>query len=89
VTVAYIDARATASPELIDRLEQQVGQRLPDDYRDHLLRQDGGSLEFNSEGVQNIFGLGELPEYQSTWENLQVYHDRVPPWLLPVASSFA
>lgn len=88
MAVTYIDRKAPASPELIDRLEQQVGRRLPDDYRDYLLRQDGGSLDFNSEGVQSIFGLGEVPGYASIWENLQTYHDRVPRWLLPVASNF-
>jgi SMI1 / KNR4 family (SUKH-1) len=67
-------------------LEQQVGQRLPDDYRDYLLQQDGGRLADNTEAVKTIFGLGELLGYErNMWKMLRTFHDRVPAWLLPAA----
>jgi cell wall assembly regulator SMI1 len=86
VAVAYRNREAPAPQELINRLEQQVGQRLPDDYRDYLLQQDGGRLVDNNEAVKTIFGLGELLGYErNMWKMLQTFHDRVPAWLLPTA----
>jgi cell wall assembly regulator SMI1 len=87
MAVTYLDREAPASRDLVDRLEQQLGQSLPDDYRDYLLQQDGGRLSDNNEAVSEIFGLNESFEYyNSMWKHLQMYRDRVPPWLLPVAS---
>jgi cell wall assembly regulator SMI1 len=84
--VAYRRTEAPAPRELVDRLEEQAGHRLPDDYRDYLLRQDGGRLVSNNQAVKYVFGVGDVPDYESMWANLQVYEGRVPPWLLPVAS---
>jgi hypothetical protein len=39
-------------------------------YQDYLLEQDGGRLIDNNEAFKNIFGLGELPRYKSTWADV-------------------
>lgn len=76
-----------AAPALLDQLEDEVGLHLPDEYRRYLLQQDGGRLENNSQAIKSFFGLGaDVPEHRSMWAKLETYHDRLPPWLLPVAS---
>jgi cell wall assembly regulator SMI1 len=84
--VTYRDRRPPASAQLVARLEQYVGRELPLGYRDYLLEQDGGRLFDNSEAVKQILGLGDVPEFASLWHELEVYADRVPYWLLPVAT---
>ena len=84
--VTYRDRRPPASTHLVARLERHVGRALPPAYRNYLLEQDGGRLVDNSEAVTQIFGLGDLPEFASLWRKLEVYADRVPYWLLPVAT---
>jgi cell wall assembly regulator SMI1 len=71
---------------LLDDLEEEVGQRLPDEYREYLLDQDGGRLENNSQALTSFFGLGDVPEYRSMRAKLETYRDRLPPWLLPIAN---
>src|SRR5438045_1042548 len=85
MTVEYLRREPPASPQLVERLEQQLGRRLPESYRDYLLKQDGGRLRSNDAGVNTIFGLGEVPDWASMWRVLKTFHDRVPAWLLPVA----
>lgn len=85
MAVAYRRKQPPASPDLIDRLEQRIGRPLPASYRDYLLKQDGGRLTDNQEAVDTVFGLGEVPDWASMWEKLDVLKDRVPAWLLPVA----
>jgi hypothetical protein len=84
--VTYRDRRPPASAHLVARLERRVGRELPPAYRDHLLEQDGGRPFDNSEALTQIFGLGDVPEFASLWHKLEVYADRVPYWLLPVAA---
>lgn len=83
--VEYLRSEPPAPPQLVDRLEQQIGRRLPDAYRDYLLGRDGGRLDNNDGAVNDIFGLGEVPDWASMWLVLETFHDRVPAWLLPVA----
>jgi cell wall assembly regulator SMI1 len=85
MAVGYRNREAPAPPELVDRLEQRIGQRLPDDYRVYLLQQDGGRLQDNNRAVKHIFGIGQVPDYASMWRTLETYSERVPTWLLPVA----
>ena len=84
--VTYRDRRPPASTHFVARLERHVRRALPPAYRDYLLEQDGGRLCDNSEAIKQILGLGDLPEFASLWHALEVYADRVPYWLLPVAS---
>ena len=84
--LTYRDRRPPASTDLVARLEEHVRRALPPPYRDYLLEQDGGRVFDNSEALQQILGLGDLPEFASLWHKLEVYADRVPYWLLPVAT---
>ena len=84
--LTYRNRRPPASTDLVARLEEHVRRALPPPYRDYLLEQDGGRLFDNSEAIQQILGLGDLPEFASLWHKLDVYADRVPYWLLPVAT---
>ena len=85
MAVGYLRREPPASPELIARLEAQLGHPLPDDYRGYLLQQDGGRLNNNDQAVNTVFGLGDVPDWASMWGVLETYRDRVPGWLLPVA----
>jgi cell wall assembly regulator SMI1 len=85
MAVAYRLQPPPASPDLIDDLEQRIGRPLPSSYRDFLVRQDGGWLAANDEAIKVVFGLGDVPVELSMWHKLDVFHDRLPVWLLPVA----
>jgi cell wall assembly regulator SMI1 len=85
MAVGYRRREPPATPDLIDRLEQRLGQRLPTSYRDYLAAQDGGRLLDNNEVVTDVFGLGEVPDWCSLWKVLVTYDHRLPSWLLPVA----
>jgi cell wall assembly regulator SMI1 len=90
VSVGYRRQAAPAPADQIQRLEHRIGRPLPDSYRDYLRQHDGGQLQDNSEAVNEIFGVGpDAPEWASMWQKLDVYADRVPSWLLPVASDAA
>lgn len=90
MSVGYRRQAAPAPADQIERLERRIGRPLPDSYRDYLRQHDGGQLQDNSEAVNEIFGVGpEAPEWASMWQKLDVYDDRVPTWLLPVASDAA
>lgn len=87
MAVAFSETQAPASEELIQRLERQAGQPLPPGYREFLRQHDGGPLDVNDKAVDEIFGLGDdVPDFANMWQQLETYRDRVPPWLLPVAS---
>ena len=86
MAVTYRERRSPASELLLERLERRVGCALPADYRSYLAEQDGGELSDNTEAIREVFGLGEVSEFASMWHELEVYADRVPYWLLPVAS---
>jgi len=85
MAVAYRHREPPASPEQIVRLEERLGRALPADYRDYLLAQDGGRLASNDRAVDTIFGLGDVPDWASMWDKLDVLKDRMPSWLVPVA----
>ncbi len=85
MAVAYRHREPPASPEQIVRLEERLGRALPADYRDYLLAQDGGRLASNDGAVDTIFGLGDVPDWASMWDKLDVLKDRMPSWLVPVA----
>jgi cell wall assembly regulator SMI1 len=85
MSVAYYDRQPPATPEQIERLQQRIGRPLPTSYRAYLAEQDGGRLDNNDQAVNTIFGVGDLPDDDSIWEQLDVYGGRVPAWLLPVA----
>jgi cell wall assembly regulator SMI1 len=85
VAVAFRHREPPGSVEQIARLEARLGRVLPEDYRDYLLAQDGGRLADNSGALDTIFGLGDVPDWASLWDKLDVLTDRMPSWMLPVA----
>lgn len=90
MSVGYRREAGPAPEEDIERLERRAGRPLPAAYRDYLRQHDGGRLVDNSEAVNEIFGVGpDAPKWANMWQKLDVYADRVPSWLLPVASDAA
>ncbi len=89
---------APASPETIKTFEENHGINLPDDYRDFLQSQNGGRPEMTSrvftfqkeDGstsdslVDWFSGLIESEEY-SLEEDMDIYEDRIPKGMLPIA----
>jgi hypothetical protein len=87
LSVGYQRSAGPASDEDIQRLERHIGRPLPDAYRAYLRQQDGGRLETNHEAANEVFGVGpDTPEWADMWRFLDLYKDRVPAWLLPVAA---
>src|SRR5262249_38883564 len=87
MAVAFSETGPPATEESIARLEQRIGHPLPPHYRDFLGQHDGGPLDLNNRSVNEVFGLGDgVPDFASVWNALDTYRDRVPVWLLPVAS---
>ena len=68
-------------------LEELLGARLPEDYRNYLRRQDGGALEgYNNHGIEIICGVGEVPKWSSLWHLLSTQGDVIPAGFIPVGS---
>jgi cell wall assembly regulator SMI1 len=86
MAVTYRREAPPATLADVDRLEERIGQELPNDYRSYLLHQDGGRLADNDQAVKVIFGVREdAPDWSNMWDKLDIFEDRVPEWLLPVA----
>ena len=87
MAVGFSQVAQPATEESIRHLELQIGQSLPPAYAAFLRQHDGGPLDLNSKAVDEVFALGEaVPDFASMWSILNTYADRVPAWLLPVAS---
>jgi cell wall assembly regulator SMI1 len=87
MAVGFIEPSEPAPPSDVERLEHRIGRSLPDDYRNFLLRQDGGWMQMNDGAVKEILGVRDDASYNaSLWQALDTYNERVPNWLLPVAS---
>ncbi len=85
-TVEYDERYSAAPPEKVAELEARVGGPLPASYREYLAQQDGGTLSsYNNEGVETIFGIGDVPEWASLWKELDAWGDVLPSGFLPVA----
>lgn len=87
MAVAYERREPPAPPERIAELERRLGRSLPAAYRDYLAEVDGGRLANNDEAVNSVYGVGDVPDWASLWKKLDVFGDRVPAWLLPVADN--
>lgn len=82
------------SSEVLADFESQLGVKLPQDYRDHLLKYNGGDPRPNTfdispdEGqsnVHNLYGLHDGPYYSNLREVVEVFKGRIPNGLLPIS----
>ncbi|MBZ4375411.1 SMI1/KNR4 family protein [Corallococcus sp. AS-1-6] len=82
----------------LDSFEHRYGLRLPPPLRDFLLATNGGRPErdlFKLQGVPGnpfgrihfFFGLNDPVESCNLDWNLEVFRDRLPPGLLPIATT--
>lgn len=86
MAVTYRREAPPAAAADVERLERRIGRELPADYRTYLLERDGGRPVGNDEALKEIFGVREdAPDWSNMWDKLDIFADRVPPWLLPVA----
>jgi cell wall assembly regulator SMI1 len=86
MAVGFQEPGEPAPESAVERLEQHIGRRLPDDYRNFLLRQDGGWMHMNDGAVKEVYGVrDDAPKNGSLWRALDTFHGRVPSWLLPIA----
>jgi len=86
-----------ATEEAVVTLEEQIGSRLPEDYRRFMLRYNGGTPDpatfafiektygkSTSDAVRAFFSLGDH-EYYALEDSLATYTDRIPNGTLPIA----
>jgi SMI1-KNR4 cell-wall len=74
--------------------EEKVGINLPPDYRQYLLKYNGGSpvpSDFNipnhgMNSIDEMFGIHNGPKYLSLESNFETYKNRIPHGLLPIAN---
>src|SRR5687768_9249320 len=75
--------------------ERQLEVKIPEDYREYLLEIcNGGRPQDNvfeqgevSTGVASFFGVGHPEDDEDMIKVYEIYKDRVPSWLLPVADT--
>lgn len=63
--------------------------RLPEDYRDFLLRNNGGIPQKNRLGkpatvVHWLYGMHNGPDWANFFHALQLYSGRLPSWYIPI-----
>jgi cell wall assembly regulator SMI1 len=84
-----------ASEESIQKLESEIGLRLPDDYRRFLAAYNGGKPEPSgfafetdegpSDSAVRYFLTLERDKNYGILENIRDYQDRIPKGLMPIA----
>jgi len=77
----------------LERLENKLGQRLPDDYRDYLILNNGGTIDpcaffiSKSEGesrVREFYGLHNGPEYLRLDTMFYLNEAELADWMLAI-----
>ena len=78
-------------PMLIE-FEEKLGARLPEDFREYLLKYNGGLPEPNNFNIHNdcssihhMFGIHDGPEYTSLKWNVEINTTAIPNLLMPFA----
>lgn len=79
------------NPADIFEFEETNEVSLPDDYKDFLLKHNGGRPEPNglqepSTDVQWLFGMVEEPAWASLFHALDTYEGRIPAWYMPIGT---
>jgi len=67
-----------AGHEAIERVEDALGRPLPSDYREFLLKHNGGEGPIGDEGFGAFFGVEELPAIQEGYSEL----DHLAGWVI-------
>jgi hypothetical protein len=82
--------------EDLARLVQVIGTALPEEYRSHILKHNGGTPKPSSfayytkqghpknSSVAWFFNIGDAP-YENLFRHLETFAGRIPPNLLPIA----
>ncbi|MFI5625001.1 SMI1/KNR4 family protein [Nocardioides sp. NPDC051685] len=86
-SLTYEETFPAAPASKLQELEERLGARLPQPYRDYLATQDGGALEgYNNHGIEIICGVGDVPKWSSLWHLLNTQSDVIPDGFIPVGS---
>jgi hypothetical protein len=75
------------------KFEEKIGTRLPQDFREYLLKYNGGKpipSDFNipnlgSNSIHHVYGIHNGPDYLNLESNVEIYKARIPNSLLPFA----
>jgi hypothetical protein len=99
LNLRFSPACSPAPEEGVAAAERQLEVRIPRDYREFLLEVcNGGRPEDNvfermedevSTGVVSFLGVGHRDDDDDMVKVYEIFKDRVPPWLLPVARAEA
>ncbi|WP_051303290.1 SMI1/KNR4 family protein [Psychromonas aquimarina] len=80
--------------DALEALEAEIGCKLPTEYGDFLISNNGGSPLFDcfeiskqdgDDRLSSFFGLHTGPEYLQLDKQLKVFKERIPDKLLPIA----
>lgn len=97
MTVRFLESSGGTSETNIHELERELKKKLPSDYRNFLLRYNGGLPQPNtfsytgrggrrrSEGVRWLFGLN-LSQFRDSYYYRGMYLDRIPTNCLAIGS---
>jgi hypothetical protein len=86
--VGWSRRRTGASEAAVRALERRIGGELPEDYRRFVLEHDGGSPEVNEldiPGTDDTAGVNDFMSLRQIHEDLDMYSDRVPAEMIPIA----
>ncbi|WP_276501883.1 SMI1/KNR4 family protein [Terrimonas pollutisoli] len=77
--------------ELISQFESANDVVLPDDYKNFLLKYNGGEPKPAIEptiksDVQWIYGMVSEPYFASLFQHLDTFQGRLPSWYIPIAN---
>jgi hypothetical protein len=95
LNIDFTNACTPAPEEALADTERKLEVRIPKDYREFLLEVcNGGRPDDNvfeqgevSTGIASFFGVGRPEDDEDVIKVYEVYKDRVPSWLLPVADT--
>ena len=92
--ITIINAKTPATSESISDFERKIGSKLPDDYKNFLLKYNGGqpcpnSFKFISNkddgsSVDKFLSLGK-EKYSNLLKYYNIYKDRIPSGFIPIA----
>jgi len=87
IQIANSNRFGRLAPSALKEFEKELGRTLPEDYRRHLLKHNGGIVKGVRELqlVHHVYGLHNGPDWAQFPDRRTIYDGRVPPRLLPIA----